>query len=208
MCVPRLQVCVDTARSYHCDCWEGFTLQDRTQCHDIDECQTPGFCSQTCINRPGGHKCECVEGYQKDPASGRCKATEGRPDLLFAHKTDLRSISLDRLGMTALVNTTRSSCALDYDFKEGLLFWSDVMEERIYSAPLGREGERRVVVEQGVVTADGLAVDWVHSHLYWTDTGTNTISVAEFSGRNRAVVVQGRLEEPRAIALHPGLGWD
>ena len=28
-----------------------------------------------------------------------------------------------------------------------------------------------VVAERGVVTADGLAVDWVYNHVYWTDTG-------------------------------------
>ena len=32
----------------------------------------------------------------KDPASGRCKALEGRPSLIFAHKTDMRKLDLDR----------------------------------------------------------------------------------------------------------------
>lgn len=34
---------------------------------DIDECQVPGSCSQMCLNREGGFKCECLDGYQKDP---------------------------------------------------------------------------------------------------------------------------------------------
>ena len=35
-------------------------------CHiDIDECKTPGTCSQVCINRMGGVKCDCVHGYEK-----------------------------------------------------------------------------------------------------------------------------------------------
>ena len=34
---------------------------------DIDECQIPGSCSQICVNREGGFKCDCAEGYQKDP---------------------------------------------------------------------------------------------------------------------------------------------
>ena len=61
-----------------------------------------------------------------------------------------------------------------------------------------------MVVSSGVV--DGLAVDWVYSHLYWTDTHTDTISVTDMTGLSRAVLVRDKLEEPRAIALHPGLG--
>ena len=36
-----------------------------THCLDIDECKTPGTCSQVCINRMGGVKCDCVHGYEK-----------------------------------------------------------------------------------------------------------------------------------------------
>ncbi len=57
-----------------------------------------------------------------------------------------------------------------------------------------------------LLTADGLAADWVHSHLYWTDTATNTISVGDFKGRMTAVLIKDDMEEPRAIALHPGQG--
>ena len=37
------------------------------------------------------------------------------------------------------------------------------------------------MVDSGVVTADGLAVDWVYSHLYWTGRpagGTDTAVIA------------------------------
>jgi sugar lactone lactonase YvrE len=68
------------------------------------------------------------------------------------------------------------------------------------------EGWRKeLVVTSPLLTADGLAADWVHSHLYWTDTATNTINVADFRGRMRAVLVKDDMEEPRAIALHPGI---
>ena len=61
-----------------------------------------------------------------------------------------------------------------------------------------------MVVSSGVV--DGLAVDWVYSHLYWTDAVQDTISVTDMAGVTRAVLVRDNLEEPRAIVLHPGLG--
>ena len=33
-----------------------------------------------------------------------------------------------------------------------------------------------------IVTPDGLAVDWVYQRLYWTDTGTNSISSINING--------------------------
>ena len=62
------------------------------------------------------------------------------------------------------------------------------------------------MIADGVVTPDGLAVDWVYSRLYWTDAGTNSISVTDFKGLSSVVLVKDNIEEPRAIALHPGKG--
>ena len=64
-----------------------------------------------------------------------------------------------------------------------------------------------MVVDNNIVTADGLAVDWVYSHLYWTDTGTNSISLANLDGSMVTTIIKDSLEEPRAIALHPAKGW-
>lgn len=49
----------------------------------------------------------------------------------------------------------------------------------------------------------GLAVDWVHDKLYWTDSGTSRIEVANLDGAHRKVLLWQNLEKPRAIALHP-----
>ena len=55
-----------------------------------------------------GYKCECIQGYVQDPHdASQCKAREGHPSLLFAHKSDVRKLSLDRPSMTAIVNNTR-----------------------------------------------------------------------------------------------------
>ena len=112
--------------------------------------------AQVCISVPNespDYKCECVQGYVQDPQdSSQCKPSEGHPSILFAHKSDVRKLSLDRPSMTAIVNNTRlnlspntlnssskltkilgrSSCAVDFHFKTGMIFWSDVRDERIY----------------------------------------------------------------------------
>ena len=61
-------------------------------------------------------------------------------------------------------------------------------------------------MDQNIVTADGLAVDWIYSHLYWTDTGTNSIAMSDLEGNLITNVIQDNMQEPRAIALHPEKG--
>jgi hypothetical protein len=73
-------------------------------------------------------------------------------------------------------------------------------------APIDEGSERTVVIKDELTTSDGLAVDWIYNHIYWTDTGKNTIEVANYEGSMRKVLIQDSLEEPRAIALNPIVG--
>lgn len=54
---------------------------------------------------------------------------------------------------------------------------------------------------------DGIAVDWIGRNLYWTDTGTDRIEVARLNGTWRKVLISENLDEPRALALDPEVGW-
>ncbi|XP_030029441.1 low-density lipoprotein receptor isoform X1 [Manduca sexta] len=202
------QRCVDTPVGYYCDCEKGFKLVDNRTCEDIDECADPGACSQVCINEKGTFKCECHTGYARDPRDRtRCKATEGHPSLLFARRFDIRKISLDHHEMVAIVNDTKSATALDYVFRTGMIFWSDVTDEKIYKAPIDEGTQRTVVIGEQLITSDGLAVDWIYNHLYWTDTGKNHIELSDLQGNMRKILIRDQLEEPRAIALNPIDGW-
>lgn len=58
-------------------------------------------------------------------------------------------------------------------------------------------------VLNSVLYIGGLAVDWIHDKLYWTDSGTSRIEVANLDGTHRKVLLWQNLEKPRAIALHP-----
>uniref|UniRef100_A0A3B1J6C8 Low density lipoprotein receptor-related protein 4 n=1 Tax=Astyanax mexicanus TaxID=7994 RepID=A0A3B1J6C8_ASTMX len=53
-----------------------------------------------------------------------------------------------------------------------------------------------------LMTTDGLAVDSVGRKIYWTDTGTNRIEVANLNGSMRKVLIWRNLDSPRAIALY------
>ncbi|XP_055850802.1 very low-density lipoprotein receptor-like isoform X2 [Episyrphus balteatus] len=200
--------CVDTPVSHRCECREGYKLKDDKLCEDINECDNPGACSHICINEIGGFKCECEPGYMRDPRNHtRCKATEGHASLLFARRHDIRKIALDHMEMTSIVNDTKSATALDFVFRTGMIFWSDVTTQRIYKAPIDEGNDKTVVLNDHSVTADGLAVDWIYNHIYFTDTYKCTIELTNFDGNMGMVLIKDQLEIPRAIALDPIDGW-
>nr|XP_034193047.1 very low-density lipoprotein receptor-like isoform X2 [Osmia lignaria] len=202
------QICIDLPIGFLCNCSAGYRLVDNRTCDDIDECLEPGSCSQFCLNEKGSFKCSCAPGYLKDPRDHtRCKAAEGHASLLFTRRHDIRKVALDRLEMTDIVKNTKMAAALDFVFRTGMIFWSDTSEKKIYKAPIDEGNERTVVIDDGLTTSDGLAVDWIYSHIYWTDSRKSTIELANFEGNMRKTLIRDRIQEPRAIALNPLEGW-
>ncbi|XP_064548842.1 low-density lipoprotein receptor-like isoform X3 [Drosophila montana] len=201
--------CVDHPVGYSCECHEGYKLaSDGHHCMDIDECEEPGVCSQICVNEIGSFKCECEAGYMRDSSNHtRCKATEGHASLLLARRQDIRKISLDHMEITSIVNNTKSATALDFVFRTGMIFWSDVTTQSIYKAPIDEGNEKTVVLKQSSVTSDGLAVDWIYNHVYYTDTHKCTIELTNFDGNMGKVLIEDALDIPRSIALDPIEGW-
>ncbi|GFX35954.1 low-density lipoprotein receptor-related protein 4 [Trichonephila clavipes] len=65
----------------------------------------------------------------------------------------------------------------------------------------------RTIISTDLVTADGLAVDWVAKNLYWTDSGRKIIEVSRVDGSSRKVLVDLDLDEPRAIVVFPRKGY-
>jgi len=60
------------------------------------------------------------------------------------------------------------------------------------------------VIRWGLEAPSGVAIDWVHNLLFWTDSGTRRVEVATLDGSVRAVLAASDLDKPRAIAVHPG----
>ena len=57
-------------------------------------------------------------------------------------------------------------------------------------APIDEGHKKVVVIENNIVTSDGLACDWIYGHLFWSDTGTNSIMMSDFDGKMIATVIR------------------
>lgn len=113
---------------------------------------------------------------------------------------------MDSSEFTEIIGKQRAAIAVDYDFATNTLFWTDVITENIKSASLKNPSVHKVIVNKSVHTPDGLSVDWLNRKIYWTDTGVDTISVADLDGRNRLLLIKDGLSEPRTIVVYPAFG--
>uniref|UniRef100_A0A674NKW8 Low density lipoprotein receptor-related protein 8, apolipoprotein e receptor n=1 Tax=Takifugu rubripes TaxID=31033 RepID=A0A674NKW8_TAKRU len=202
-------ICRDRRIGYECDCPAGYKLLDKKTCGDIDECENPDACSQICINYKGDYKCECYEGYEMDPVTKTCKAVGKSPYLMFTNRHEIRRIDLLKSEYTQVVPMLKNAVALDVDVSTNKMFWCDLYHGKIYSAYINKAGDssQQVTLVDLLHSPEGLAVDWIHKNIYWTDSGNKSISVASGDGRKRKVLIATELSEPRAIAVDPHQGF-
>ncbi|XP_055385944.1 low-density lipoprotein receptor-related protein 4 isoform X2 [Condylostylus longicornis] len=202
------QLCITTHKGEkECACRSGFLPHpNKKSCVDIDECQFVNnpVCSQKCFNTNGSFRCGCETGYILRPDLRTCKALGGAVQLLVANRWDIRKVKLGKYQFSSLVKGLHNAIALDFHFDKGLLFWSDVSTDVIKVISLNESGANRDVVKWGLESPVGIAVDWVHNLLFWTDSGTRRVEVSDFDGKLRSVIAANDIDKPRAIAVHPG----
>ncbi|XP_051027459.1 low-density lipoprotein receptor-related protein 8 isoform X6 [Acomys russatus] len=204
-------ICTDLKIGFECTCPAGFQLLDQKTCGDIDECQDPDACSQICVNYKGYFKCECHPGYEMDTLTKNCKAVAGKsPSLIFTNRHEVRRIDLVKRDYSRLIPMLRNVVALDVEVATNRIYWCDLSYRKIYSAHMDKASvpdEQVALIDEQLHSPEGLAVDWVHKHIYWTDSGNKTISVATTDGSRRCTLFSRELSEPRAIAVDPLRGF-
>ncbi|KAJ8675255.1 hypothetical protein QAD02_011041 [Eretmocerus hayati] len=166
-----------------------------------------GGCSHLCLNRPNDkYVCACQIGYELTKDMKTCVVPDAF--LLFARKDKIGRASIDNFNNDNIIPITgiKDASALDFEISKNRIYWADVKLKTITRAFMnGSEVER--IVDLGLESPDGLAIDWISHNLYWSDSGTRRIEVIHLEGFSRRVLIWQDLGEPRCLTLDPERGY-
>uniref|UniRef100_K1QFX2 Low-density lipoprotein receptor-related protein 1B n=1 Tax=Magallana gigas TaxID=29159 RepID=K1QFX2_MAGGI len=203
---------------YICLCNESRDLsRDNRTCQPTNICQSWGICQQTCEKLPQGHKCGCHEGFHLEPDGFTCRPLDPEPEyLIFSNRHEMRSVDLSNHNYAALVSGLHNTVALDFYYNKSFIFWTDVADDKIFRGKLQGNALTDIepIVDIGLATTEGLAVDWIGEKIYWVESKLYQIEVAGINGQNRTTLIAGNMVSPRAIVLDPRYGslfwtdWD
>ncbi|CAH2009921.1 unnamed protein product [Acanthoscelides obtectus] len=205
--------CHNAPEGLICTCPAHLHLQaDRTHCLETHPCEAWGVCSQNCVPRGSRYKCTCQEGYVLQEDGFTCKSVDsGRPYLIFSSRHEIKAVDLHTFGLKSFISDLKNTITLDFYHtnETDIVFWTDVSDDKIYRGTTagGTLGNIEAVVQTGLSTAEGVAVDWIGKNLYWVESNLDQIEVSKLNGSFRRTLVAGDMESPRAIAVDPRDGY-
>lgn len=171
-------------------------------------CPSNGGCSHMCLLNHQGHKCACPIGVKLSKDGRTCN--DGPTDyIIFAHRIDIRQISLDvdyLIDVVLPLPPMSNTMAVDVDILTGDIFWSETLEDMIMKSTSDGTFVQPVISES-IDSVDGLVVDSIGRKLYFTDGGRHTVEVCDLNGSNREVLVWQDLETPRGICIDYAFGY-
>ncbi|RUS74219.1 hypothetical protein EGW08_018025 [Elysia chlorotica] len=167
-----------------------------------------GQCSHLCLYRPKPlrHVCACPMGLELRADGKTCIVPDAF--LLFSSRSDIRRLSLETSynNQPIPIQGVQKAMAIDFDISDNRIYWTDGELQQISQAFMNGSSLQHII-QFGLDSPEGLAVDWVAHNIYWADTGKDRIEVSRLDGSSRRALVWRNLEDPRALALDPPSGY-
>ncbi|KAI1895278.1 hypothetical protein AGOR_G00104650 [Albula goreensis] len=95
---------------------------------------------------------------------------------------------------------------IDYDCREKKVYWTDLAGRTINRARLETGAEPEIVINTGLTSPEGLAVDGWRRMMFWVDSGPDKIETSSLDGNGRRVLFSTDLVNPRAIIVDSASG--
>ncbi|TSK72188.1 Nidogen-2 [Bagarius yarrelli] len=90
---------------------------------------------------------------------------------------------------------------IDYDCRERKVYWTDLAGRTISRAALEPGSEPEILINSGLMSPEGLAVDQARRRMFWVDSTPDKIETAKLDGTDRRVLFSTDLVNPRAIVV-------
>ncbi|XP_048259530.1 nidogen-1-like [Haliotis rufescens] len=224
VCIQRVQACNQVnncareaeciydpdVRSYRCQCRADYQGDGRTctRRDDIPDCyRDPRLCdpNASCVQNVDHYVCMCNQDFVGDGRS--CRAFDGSGNfLVYAQGYSISRVPYQGTGRGQMLIYVPGQLAvgLDTDCSEGFLYWTDVAGGQIRRARY--DGTDIQTVLTGLVSPEGVAIDYISRNLYYTDSELDVVGVAKLDGSDQKTLFSSDIVNPRSIVLDPRRG--
>lgn len=174
-----------------------------------------GNCEQLCFTYPqdsdkaGNRQCACATGTLVN--SRKCATS---PEyLVFATRTEILSEHIDPDGIDSNVDSAKpfepvvnltNVVGVDFAYSKGRLFFTQIQPEPKIAWMDSKDPKEVHDILTSGINPEGIAYDWVHDKIYWTDSRNNSIYSMNSDGTQ--IVDMAYVSRPRAIVVHPCKG--
>ncbi|XP_026201282.1 very low-density lipoprotein receptor-like isoform X2 [Anabas testudineus] len=196
--------CIDQPMGFICHCPDNMRLVEDSHCEEVDLCLERDVCDQLCVHTNRSLTCACHEGYLMNTTTRACQAKGDEAQLVFTSSKGMQRISISHTeyrelelhlpgpgpGPVAPLASNRT------------LYWAQQGQGSIYRVSMEGHSQEAVVVLKDKGSVSGLAVDWIHQLLYWTDMKSGSVNVGLLHGLVHRRLITG-LDKPSGVAVDP-----
>ncbi|XP_071954440.1 low-density lipoprotein receptor-related protein 5-like [Antedon mediterranea] len=132
-------------------------------------------------------------------------STVTSPYIIYSNTNSIHRVDFNGRNFKTIINDSNINVlSLDYNPGDDTIFFADTSMKRIERVKLDGT-DRQVIVERDIEVVEGLAIDWMHRKLCWTDSGKVWVACSSLSGDRMNVIAGNGIVKPRGIAIHPAL---
>ncbi|XP_041647325.1 low-density lipoprotein receptor-like [Cheilinus undulatus] len=194
--------CLDQPMGFICACPENMKLIRDSQCEEVNPCLERDVCDQLCIHVNHSLTCSCQEEYRMNFTTRECKAKGDEAQLVFTSSKGMRWINFNGTEYRELTPHISGPGPVAALASNRTLYWARQGPGSAYRVSLDKKQQDPVLVQRVRGSISGLAVDWIHQLLYWTNNETGSVNVGLLDGSFQRPLITG-LDKPSAVAVHP-----